>query len=162
MSSQLPIQISEWQFENMGFDMPKEKAMSINAFIEEIFSEHLYWWCQAATQTKGRYKGYDNAILQFADKHNITIDEDISFDGLKKKEFRQRKLIEQKTKKTEQPIVNPDTIADAHKLKKRLIHLRHYINKTQNVLVENKKTVTEKLKTYQKEKAAIEKILLEK
>jgi hypothetical protein len=161
MSSQLPIQISEWQFENIGFDMPKDKAMAINAFIEEIFSEHLYWWCQVATQTKGRYKGYDNAILQFAQKHNITIDEDISFDGLKKKEFRQRKLIEQKTRKTEQPIVKPDTVTDANKLKKRLIHLRHYINKTQNGLVENKKTATAKLKAYNQEKATIEKILFE-
>ena len=91
--AKLNISINEWQFNGIGYNIAPEKAIAINSFIEKIFTEHLYQWCYVRTKKNCRFKGVDEQIRSFAAHHNIVLDddqEDISFDALKKKEYRFR------------------------------------------------------------------------
>jgi hypothetical protein len=95
--SSIQIKISKWQFNSIGFHIPEDKAISINSFIEKTFTEHLYNWCFVHTKKEVRFKGYDDQIRSFAAHHNIVLDDDnqdISFDALKKKEYRYRVNLE--------------------------------------------------------------------
>lgn len=92
-TDKLNIVVSLHNYTHVGSDIAADKILFINRFIEEVFSEHLYWWCQINTQKDSRYKGYADAIRSFAATHNIVLDddnEDISVDGLKRKELRYR------------------------------------------------------------------------
>lgn len=94
--AQIKIEISQFTFNNIGFDISPSKVLAINTFLEKIFTEHLYQWCVIATKKNCRFKGLDEQIRSFAQHHGIVLDddqEDISFDALKKKEYRFRSAI---------------------------------------------------------------------
>lgn len=99
-TASIDVQLSMFQFQEIGNTIPPDKAMLINSFIEGVFCEHLYWWCQIhLDKSDTRYKGYDYGIRLFAEYHNIMIDsfnEDISYDGLKRRELRYRRSVERK------------------------------------------------------------------
>jgi hypothetical protein len=89
----LKIEISQFTFNNIGFEISPGKVLAINTFLEKIFTEHLYQWCIISTKRNIRFKGLDEQIRSFAQHHGIILDddnEDISFDALKKKEYRFR------------------------------------------------------------------------
>lgn len=87
----LIVIINEWQFHRIGYDIPRDKAIHINRFLEASFDKDLYTYCQANIRQHSRYRGYALAIEAFAQLHDIDIDIDITFDALKKSEYRYRK-----------------------------------------------------------------------
>lgn len=65
----------------------------LNRYFENKFEEDLSRYVEMRdTEGRGKYKG---AIEAFADYHGISIEEDISFDTLKKMEYRFRKKNEE-------------------------------------------------------------------
>lgn len=96
------LAISESLFFKLGYDVPKDKAILINRYFEIQFEEDLYRHCQlrvdsdrAKLHRKGKGGcGYDKAINEFAELHGIELEVDISFECLKKSEYRHRKKIE--------------------------------------------------------------------
>lgn len=63
---------------------------AINQVLNDYFSLELSYFVHTWLKNDGRYKGFKSAIHEFCKMHNIVIDEDISFDALKKLEFRNR------------------------------------------------------------------------
>jgi len=85
-----------------GLHVSKKKAIVINRYFEVQFEEDLYRYCLHNTDPVSRnlnYKGrggcgYDKAIINFASQYNLEIDVDITFESMKKNEYRFRKKIE--------------------------------------------------------------------
>jgi len=84
--------VSEFTFENIGFDVSYVKAVAINRFLEQQLEEHLFQYCDAYV-LGGRQR--KDAINDFAAKYNIDLEIDISFDSLKQTEYRLRRKREQ-------------------------------------------------------------------
>lgn len=74
-----------------GHSINPDKIIAINRFFEDIFSEHLYQYCRDNRSGSAWRPGIDKAIYNFAEICGIIIDTDISFDALKKAEYRHRK-----------------------------------------------------------------------
>jgi hypothetical protein len=79
-----------------GLNIPLEKAIVVNRYFENQFEEDLYHFCKYNLTKNGKHPGYDVAICQFADRHAIEFDVDITFEALKKMEYRFRKNLEKK------------------------------------------------------------------
>jgi len=79
-----------------GTEINMNQAIQVNRFFEELFDLYLYVFCKKNVNESKRVAGYDKSILAFADLYGIEIDVDISFEGLKKKEYRYRKNQEEK------------------------------------------------------------------
>jgi hypothetical protein len=85
-------------FKRKGFAITQRQILSLNKFFEKQFCEQLLSWCEMGVIYKVEYK---KNIEDFCWRHKILIDavdEDISFDALKKKEWRARKKKEEKEK----------------------------------------------------------------
>lgn len=63
----------------------------INEFLKKQFNQQLYHFCNSYINPKAGLQGYCKAIDTFARMHNISIEEDISFEALKKSEYRYRR-----------------------------------------------------------------------
>lgn len=74
-----------------GLVLTPDHIIQINTFLENDFSDRLAIFTWSRIQHNTRYKGYSKALMDFADQYNIIIDQDITFDGLKKIEYRTRK-----------------------------------------------------------------------
>jgi hypothetical protein len=101
MSGEITVVLNYWQYEKLGSDIAPDRVVAINNFIEELFAEQLYLYCQAHINTHSRYKGYEASIRSFAERHGIVLDaddEDISYETLKRKELRYRRAMEKKCK----------------------------------------------------------------
>lgn len=77
-----------------GIHLDDDGVIQLNRFFEASFEETLYQFVRFQITTPGRYPGYDEALNRFADRYGIELDDDISFDGLKKIEYRYRKKVE--------------------------------------------------------------------
>lgn len=82
--------------DHYGIHLDEDAVIQINRFFENSFEETLYQFVRYHLIDDSRFPGYDNALYKFADYYGIEIDEDISFDGLKKMEYRFRKKFEKK------------------------------------------------------------------
>jgi hypothetical protein len=84
-----------------GFTVTPPHILSLNKFFEKQFCEHLLHWCEMGVVYKVEYK---KNIEDFCWRHKISIgeeaDDDITFDALKKKEWRFRKKNEEKSKES--------------------------------------------------------------
>jgi hypothetical protein len=84
-----------------GLNIGKDKAIVINRYFETQFEEDLHRYCFSYVNPVLRdriYKGkggcgYEKAITEFAEMYGIELDVDISFECLKKSEYRFRKKI---------------------------------------------------------------------
>lgn len=97
LDGHLQVQLSRWQFDRIGFDVAPEHALAVNSILDDLFCQHLYIWVVRHTNPNVRYSGTKEAMLSFADRHGIIVDddqEDISFEALKKKEYRTRMRLE--------------------------------------------------------------------
>jgi len=81
---------------DIGFIITNDQVIQFNRFVDDLFEEYLYIFVQKNTKQNQRYCGFKEAIELFAQIHNIEIDVDITFDTLKKAEYRHRKNIEKK------------------------------------------------------------------
>lgn len=116
----LPVSVTRSAFEKIGFGIRPENVIDFNNFLEHLFDEDLYTFCQNYLRD---YKVAGSAILTFASEYNISltvrtrrkltkeprledarnefarkvgleIGDDISFECLKKMEYRARKRLE--------------------------------------------------------------------
>lgn len=79
-----------------GHSINPDKIIAINRYFEDVFIDDLYRFCLERTKgSSGWRPGIDAAIEEFARAFNIIIDTDISFDALKKAEYRHRKKQEE-------------------------------------------------------------------
>lgn len=78
------------------FHLTKDQIIQINRYFEQSFKEALYIFCANRVDHQKRVKGYDNAIFDFAECYQIAIGTDVTFDCLKKMEYRKRKELEVK------------------------------------------------------------------
>lgn len=74
-----------------GFDINERHILTLNKFYEAIFEEKLYQFC--AMHSIGRVEIKDS-LEEFCRLHGIEIDEDITWEALKKKEYRYRKNLQ--------------------------------------------------------------------
>lgn len=75
----------------IGSSLSDEHIIQANAFLENDFADRLAVYVWSQTNHNCRYRGINDAIEAFARHMGIIIDEDITFDGLKKMEYRRRK-----------------------------------------------------------------------
>lgn len=87
-TDKLPIIVNRWQWDRLGFDIQNGKIHLINLFMENLFKEHLFMWVDSGVQI---HRERRLLIEQFAALNFIETDEDISFDALKKMEYRKRR-----------------------------------------------------------------------
>jgi hypothetical protein len=71
-----------------GFDISENHMISLNKFIDQRFTEDLYKFCFILNKCG---VSLEDAMEEFCKTHSIEIDEDITLDALKKKEYRYRK-----------------------------------------------------------------------
>ena len=87
-----------------GLHISKDKAIVMNRFFEAQFEEDLHRHCYQSVDPslrERRYKGrggcgYEKAITEFAERYGIELDVDITFECLKKSEYRFRKNLEKR------------------------------------------------------------------
>lgn len=77
----------------VGTILRPEGIVLINRFLEDIFERALTKFIHDNIKAGGRYKGFKEAYFAFADMYNIELEEDITYDGLKKIDFRYRKSL---------------------------------------------------------------------
>ena len=78
---------------NFGMEVSNDKSIILNRFFEEHFDESFYTFIQCNIDKNKRYCGLENSINIFTDIYGIVIDEDITIDCLKKREYRHRQKI---------------------------------------------------------------------
>lgn len=92
-----------------GLVLTTDKIIAINRYMENAFLEDLHHWCTKdlpgkAIIDRGWIRGIDLSIESFAKNYGIELDVDISYDALKKAEYRYRKRLQEKTKNFVPPI----------------------------------------------------------
>lgn len=74
----------------VGTEIDPNGVVVMNRLLEEFFDRAFLKFMKDRTKKEGRYRGYKEAYYAFADLYNIEIEEDITFDGLKKMDQRLR------------------------------------------------------------------------
>lgn len=72
------------------FELDNDKIIAVNRYMENEFTLELHKWCEDRKEKRVWRPGIDKAINSFADQYNIVVDVDITFDALKKAEYRHR------------------------------------------------------------------------
>lgn len=91
LNDQIVCQGQFWIADRAGLSLDDDAVIQLNRFFEASFEETLYQFVRFQITTPGRYPGYDKALNLFAENYGIELEEDITFDGLKKIEYRFRK-----------------------------------------------------------------------
>ena len=78
------------QMPQIGYALTTDHIIQINAFLEEDFKERLQLFVAKTANWEARRSGIDQAIEAFAAYYSIQLEEEITFDGLKKMEYRAR------------------------------------------------------------------------
>lgn len=82
---------------SLGYDLTDQHTITLNKFFETRFTEDLARWCELGAIYKVEFK---KNLEDFCYRHKIELEYDISFDAIKKKEYRFRdkhKAVENKT-----------------------------------------------------------------
>jgi hypothetical protein len=79
-----------------GYSLNRDKIIAINRYIENSFVEDLHRYCKYNIKDTAWRPGIHKAIEAFAESYGIVLEEDISFEALKKAEFRYKKRMEEK------------------------------------------------------------------
>jgi hypothetical protein len=79
-----------------GTGIEEKKQIFINNLIEYEFERELCLFVQTNIKHGVRVKGYKEALEMFAALFNLEIDQDITYENLRKIEYRFRKNLEQK------------------------------------------------------------------
>ena len=73
-----------------GYCMSTDKIVQINRFYEKLFYEKLFLFVQHKLDKNKRKMGVQDAINDYCDIYGIDIDTDISYDAMRKAEYRNR------------------------------------------------------------------------
>lgn len=96
---------------DFGWNLKPDHIIQFNRFFEEHFDLDLHLHVERNVKKNTRYAGYKQAIESFAVEYNICLEETISFEGLKKMEYRYREKIKKKTFGTlSSPKIQPATL----------------------------------------------------
>lgn len=87
-----PLTTMRWK----GYSLTKDKIIAINRYLEDLFVEDLHRYCKFNIKDTAWRPGIKDAIFSFADAYGIDVETDISFEALKKAEFRYKKKNEKK------------------------------------------------------------------
>ena len=88
---EIKIPRSEKNIRTIGTYISSDNIILINRFLEFWFEAALHEFIRNYTKGNiGRYRGLKDAYVAFADHYNIILEEDISFEGLKKIDYRNR------------------------------------------------------------------------
>ncbi|MGN6293783.1 MAG: hypothetical protein ACTHMV_13650 [Chitinophagaceae bacterium] len=79
-----------------GLHLSQDKVIAINRFLESNFVEEMHSYCCRHKKNQTWRPGIDKAIHSFAEQYGIIVDVDITFDALKKSEYRYRRALEEK------------------------------------------------------------------
>jgi hypothetical protein len=79
----------------LGLQIEPAKVIIINRYFAAQFEDDVYRFCQNNLTSNGKHPGYDIALEKFAQMYDIEFDVDITFEALKKMEYRYRKKLEQ-------------------------------------------------------------------
>jgi hypothetical protein len=79
-----------------GYNMSSDAVIAVNRYFENEFAEELYRYCRDNIKDRNWRPGIHQAIHSFAEIYGIEVDIDISFEALKKCEWRYRKREEEK------------------------------------------------------------------
>lgn len=71
----------------LGYDLSDQHTITINKFFETRFTEDIARWCELGAIYKVEFK---KNIEDFCHRHKIEIEYDITFEAIKKKEYRLR------------------------------------------------------------------------
>ncbi len=74
-----------------GHSLSMDKVIQLNRFYEKLFYEKLFLFVQHRLNKSKRKMGVQDAIVEFCDYYDIELDNEISYDALKKAEYRYRK-----------------------------------------------------------------------
>lgn len=78
---------------HFGTEITNEQVIAVNKLIEERFEEDLFRFCYMFYMTGFKKK---QAIEEFCIHYNLDIDTDVTYENLKKMEYRYRIKLEQK------------------------------------------------------------------
>lgn len=81
-----------------GYIMRGDHYIHLNRYFEAIFEEHLYFWVKNRTDRSKRFCGSEEAIYSFMDAYNLH--QTVKFETLLKIEYRFRKELENRQKKS--------------------------------------------------------------
>jgi hypothetical protein len=89
LNDQLTIKLPTWWMKqsHFGTDIPQQSIIYINKLFEERFEEDLSKFCAVYNAVGVEYK---DAREEFCKLYNIELEEDITGEALKKKEYRYR------------------------------------------------------------------------
>lgn len=73
-----------------GHSISMDKVIQLNRFYEKLFYEKLFLFVQHRLNKSKRKMGVQDAIVEFCDYYSIELDNEISYDALKKAEYRHR------------------------------------------------------------------------
>ncbi|HEU4574614.1 MAG TPA: hypothetical protein VFS36_06390 [Chitinophagaceae bacterium] len=96
MNDQLEFTASLNTMHYKGSGLSKDKIIAINRYIENSFVEDLHRHCKYHIKETSWRPGIKDAIYAFAESYGIDVETDISFEALKKAEFRYKKRLEEK------------------------------------------------------------------
>lgn len=86
---------------HVGLTVSDDSIITINRFLENAFLQDLFRFCRANINPMNRRHGYDRSIEEFSKMHGIELEEDVTFEALKKAEYRYRKrMVGENEKKT--------------------------------------------------------------
>lgn len=91
--TQMKVYLPKWWLEKyeVGHTLEEEQIISLNKFFEERFEEDLTTFCKLSIVYKVEIK---KSLEDFCMRHRIEIEEHITYDALKQKEYRARKASE--------------------------------------------------------------------
>jgi len=73
-----------------GHTITSDKIIQLNRFYEHLFYEKMFVFIQHRLNIGKRKLGVQDAIIEFCNYYDIELDREISYDALKKKEWRWR------------------------------------------------------------------------
>jgi hypothetical protein len=75
---------------DFGFSVTEDQVIQINRFFEQYFDRELYYYVKHRVNSNERYSGYKEAIQSFATHYGLVLEEHITYEALKKMEYRYR------------------------------------------------------------------------
>lgn len=79
---------------DFGWNLKRDHIIQFNRFFDNMFDHDLYLFVKRNINSQSRYAGYKQSIESFAEKNCIELETTITFEALKKREYRYRTKIE--------------------------------------------------------------------
>lgn len=106
LTAQVECFATIYRYQDNGLNLTEDHILAINRLMENQFNDDLYrWMLHKSNPGDVRVKGYNKAMRSFMHYYCLEEDVDITFEALKKAEYRRRTHIENNRKKLLQEFV---------------------------------------------------------